>query len=99
MSDPFTIQRFLPYVGEVFRVAVDDDGELPVLLTEITRLVTDGSPRRNREPFSLVFHAGPGSSLEQRVYRVHSAGMEPFDCFLVPIGPDGNGMRLEAIYT
>lgn len=99
MSDPFTAERFLPHVGEVFHVVVDEAQETSVLLSEVTRLASEGDRRRRREPFSLIFHAPPGAALEQRVYRLEKAGMEPFECFLVPIGPDAFGMRFEAIYT
>lgn len=99
MSDDFTIERFLPHVGEVFHVAAGESQPLPVLLTEISRLASEGSRRRTREPFSLVFHAAPGTQFEQQIYRVEKPGMEPFECFLVPIGADQNGMRVEAIYT
>lgn len=99
MPDAFTIDRFLPYVGEVFRVVVGEGEEVPLLLTEISRLPSDGSPLRTREPFSLVFHAAPGTSLEQQVYRLERSGMEPFECFLVPIEPDRNGARYEVIFA
>ena len=98
MSYPFTAERFLPHVGEVFHV-VDAARETPVLLSEVSRLSSEGDRRRRREPFSLVFHAPPGTGLEQQVYRLEKAGMEPFECLLVPIGPDRFGMRYEAIYT
>jgi hypothetical protein len=99
MSDPFALERFLPHVGEVFHVVKEDGTQTPVLLSEVTRLASDDSPRRIREPFSLVFHASPETRLEQRIYRVENAGMNPFDCFLVAIGPDAYGMRFEAVYT
>jgi hypothetical protein len=99
MPDAFTIERFLPCVGEVFHI-VSGESTLPVLLTEISRLPTDGSKLRTREPFSLVFHAPPGTAFgEQQICRIEKPGMEPFDAFLVPIGPDRFGMRIEAIYT
>lgn len=99
MSDAYTIERFLPHVGEVFHVRVAEAHAVPILLSEISRLATEGSSRRQREPFSLVFHAAPGLRLEQQIYEIEKAGMEPFECFLVPIGPDANGMRFEAVYT
>jgi hypothetical protein len=99
MTDPFTIERFLPHVGEVFQLRSSDGAEVSVLLTEIARLKPDESRPRSRDPFSLVFHAAPGSRLEQQLYRVDNPALEPFECFLVPIGPDQNGLRLEAIYT
>jgi hypothetical protein len=99
MADEFTAERFLPHVGEVFTVVTDEGREVPVLLSEITRLASDGDRRRTRQPFSLVFHAPREVWLEQQAYRLEHPGMEPFDCFLVPITPDQNGMRFEAIYT
>lgn len=98
ITDAFTMERFLPHVGEVFDVVRESD-RVPILLSEVSRLATDGSRRRTREPFSLVFHAPAESRLEQQIYRVEKPGIEPFDCFLVPIGPDRFGMRYEAIYT
>ena len=99
MSDPFTAERFLPHVGEVFHVVGEEGEETAILLTEVARLASDGSRRRTREPFSLVFHAPRDTRLEQQVYLVRTAGMEPFECFLVPIQPDQHGARFEAIYT
>lgn len=98
MPDAFTVDRFLPHVGEVFHV-VAGEAQKAVLLTEITLLASDGSSRRTRQPFSLVFHAPVGTRLEQQIYRIEKPGMQPFDCFLVPIGPDRHGMRFEAVYT
>lgn len=99
MSDPFTIERFLPRVGEVFHVMGEGGEETAILLTEVTRLASDGSRLRTREPFSLVFHAPRATRLEQQVYLIRNACMEPFECFLVPIEPDQHGVRFEAIYT
>jgi hypothetical protein len=98
MADAFTIERFLPLVGEVFHV-VSGESTLPVLLSEISRLATDGSRLRTREPFSLIFHAPLGTVLEAQIFRIEKEGMDPFESFLVPIGPDRFGMRVEAIYT
>jgi hypothetical protein len=98
-SDEFTIERFLPRVGQVFNVMPEGAEPVPILLSEITRLATDGSRIRTRMPFSLVFHAPLGVRLEQQIYRLENPEMEPFDCFLVPIGPDPFGMRFEAVYT
>lgn len=98
MSDDFRLERFLPLVGEVFLVVCEGQ-RVPMLLSEVSRLASEGSWRRSREPFSLVFHAPRESRLEQAIYRVEKPGLEAFDCFLVPIGPDQHGMRYEAVYT
>ena len=41
----------------------------------------------------------PDAVIPQATYRVESHVLEPFDCFLVPIGPDAGGMRYEAVFT
>jgi hypothetical protein len=97
--DPFSLEAFLPYVGDVFHVVVNEGLRVPVLLSEIAALSGVGVGEQPRQPFSLVFHATRDAPLTQQMYRVEHPALEPFDSFLVLIGPDAVGMRLEAIYT
>jgi hypothetical protein len=100
--DPFRHERFLPRVGDVFRVVVNDREELRMLLSEVALLVTDDRwDGRTRTPFSLLFHAPAETYAPQAVYRIEceNGEIEPFEAFLVPIGPDRNGMRYEIIFT
>ena len=92
-------ETFLPHVGEVFHVIVSDTHELRVALTEVARLPGGGLPPLRSEPFALVFHAKAGATLPQGMYRMEHPALHPFDCFLVPLGPDDHGVRFEAIYT
>ncbi|HEX8244881.1 MAG TPA: hypothetical protein VF541_15340 [Longimicrobium sp.] len=98
MSDPFTIEAFQPRVGELFRVIVDETKEMQTRLSEVTPWGHEEAARRERNPFSLVFHAAPNAVIPQQIYRIENANMEPFECFLVPIGPDAAGMRYEAVF-
>jgi hypothetical protein len=99
MADVFSIELFMPQVGELFRAVVSDTVALPMVLSEVAALPNYGDARYRAEPFSLVFHAAPGSVLAQQIYRMENERMTPFECFLVPIGPDAQGMRFEAIFT
>jgi hypothetical protein len=100
VTDPFTYDRFLPLVGEVFRFVVNDREELQVLLSEVARLVRDETWRgRQRDPFSLIFHGPRDVLAPQGTYRVESANTDSFEAFVVPIGPDQVGMRYEIIFT
>jgi hypothetical protein len=99
MPESLTIDTFLPRVGDVFRVVVSDTHELVVKLSEIARLPGQSAGPNPRLPFSLVFHSLPGSYIPQQIYRMENPAMDPFECFLVPIGPDEHGMRFEAVYT
>lgn len=99
MLETFTIETFQPHVGQPFRVIVDEKWEMPTVLGEVTAWSEASGKGRPRQPFSLVFYAKPDALIPQAIYRVESAVVDPFDCFLVPLGPDHNGMRYEAVFT
>jgi hypothetical protein len=97
MSDEFTPERFLPQVGQLFRVLVNEKEELRTVLTEVA-LLAPHVPT-GRTPFSLIFHAQHDAFIPQAVYPIANYATGTFECFLVPIGPDEVGMRFEAIFT
>ena len=52
-----------------------------------------------RDPFSLAFR-GPRTPVQpQRIYALEHARMGTLEIFLVPTGPDEDGMRYEAVFT
>ena len=95
----FTLESFQPRVGELFRVIVDERWEMRTKLSEVSVWGHEEAATRPRHPFSLIFHAAPDAVVPQAIYRVENANMDPFECFLVPIGPDDQGMRYEAVFT
>ncbi len=99
MLETFTVDTFKPHVGKTFRVIVDDRHEMITQLTEVAPWGHEEAASRPRIPFSLTFHAGPNAVIPQQTYRVESEALEPFELFLVPIGPDAGGMRYEAVFT
>ena len=97
MLESFTVETFSGHLGEVFRMYPDASNPLEVELISATGLgeASDG----HRQPFSLVFR-GPGDVLlPQRIYRMEHSEIGTFELFLVPIGPDEEGLRYEAIFT
>lgn len=99
MLDQLTLDTFLPHVGAAFRVIVDDQRVMETRLASVDPWSEASAAGRDRAPFSLVFHAPGREHLPQRIYRVESERMEPMELFLVPIGPDREGMRYEAVFT
>jgi uncharacterized protein DUF6916 len=96
------VTTFTGRVGELFRVVIDDTTTLATRLIEVTSAPgTDGGATRagRRTPFSLVFRSAPGATLPQCIYRLHHDGLGALDLFLVPIGPDEEGMRYEAVFS
>ena len=91
-------------VGTRFRI-VDGPGSAPrsVRLATVTRSRTIAQPgRRAPEPtpaFSLIFHGPSGPALPQDTYRVEHPQLGAFPLFLVPIGPDRDDARYQAIFA
>jgi hypothetical protein len=99
MLDTYTMDTFKPRIGEIFRIIVDDQWQLPVALTSVDPWGPEAGKGRDRAPFSLIFHGASDSFLPQRMYQIENEKMEPMELFLVPIGPDERGMRYEAVFT
>lgn len=91
----FTVATFSPRVGEEFRLHRDEGEAIPTRLVEATA----AGPGVHRDQFSLVFRGPPDMVLPQQIYRIDHDEMGSFELFLVPIGPDSEGMRYEAVFT
>ena len=100
MLETFTAETFAPHLGTAFRIYVAGVPELDVELVTVTPHQSPGSPEAQgrRAPFSLLFRGPPTPVLPQRIYSLAHAQLGTFDLFLVPIGPDEQGMRYEAVF-
>ena len=94
----FTCDTFKPHVGGTFRVHVDDRKPLDVRLTEAVELPAPPGDK-GRIPFSLVFVEPDGLLFPQRIYGLEHPEIGRFELFLVPLGPDDEGMRYQAVFT
>jgi len=106
MLEGFTLTTFTNYLHETFRLypdAANAEQYFDLVLIEATDLGTEGqrggSATPRREPFSIVFRGPRTPILPQRIYRVAHPEIGDFELFLVPIGPDEQGMRYEAVFT
>lgn len=102
MIETFTHATFADHLGEPFRVHLDDSRSAELRLAEATVLGSASAKRwaeGGREPFTLVFRGRKDVVLPQRTYRIENDGIGAFDLFLVPVGPDAEGMRYEAVFT
>jgi hypothetical protein len=89
-------EHFAELVGQTFSIR-HDGGSLSVTLIEAKRL--GDSPRAGlRDPFSLVFRSVERDHLPQKIYEVSNATLGAHEIFLVPIGPDAEGMRYQAVF-
>jgi hypothetical protein len=103
MLERFTLATFAEHLNDSFRLSPEEGTDLELVLIEATDLSTEAqrsasSPGR-RAPFSIVFRGPRTPILPQRIYRLGHYAIGDFDLFLVPIGPDAQGVRYEAIFT
>jgi hypothetical protein len=97
--DKLTVVDFKSRVGETFRAAAPGS-TVDLVLAEVTdlagRFQGDGS---RRTPFSLIFRGPVQPFLPQQIYPLDNDVLGRLEIFLVPLGPDGQGMRYEAVFN
>ena len=91
-----TADTFAPHRGETFRASAADASPFELTLVIVTEGAEQGPARRQ---FSLVFRSGPGTPHPQRIYRLEHDVLGTREIFLVPIAPDTDGQRYEAVFT
>jgi hypothetical protein len=82
-------------IGETFTAMPSLGGEpLDLVLSSC-----DETPhaRPDHPAFSLIFHAPGTGHLPQQIFALDNAELGELDLFLVPLGPDGDRMRYEAV--
>jgi uncharacterized protein DUF6916 len=98
MLEDLTHESFRPHVGTPFRVEYAPVTSATITLFEVT-VLGGGAETARRQPFSLLFRGPRAPVLPQRIYRLEHEQMGALEIFMVPIGPDADGMRYEAIFT
>jgi hypothetical protein len=92
MSNELSIQDFAPYLHADFHVAMPEGYELKLID------VTDSSGGK-LEQFSLIFMSPVSPWLQQGMYTLTHPQGSKLELFLVPIGPNAEGMRYEVIFS
>lgn len=95
------LDLFVDCLGNRFQIHASPEHILSVELIEATPLQSvagEEQPGR-RAGFSLLFRAALDQRWEQGIYNVIHAQLGVIPMFLVPIGPDGQGERYEAIFN
>lgn len=97
MLERFTLQTFAVHADEDFAIVLPDGSELTARLIEATS--RGAAPAEGlRAPFSIVFRGPARPTLSQGLHRVRHGALGSFELFLVPIEPDGEGPRYEAVF-
>jgi hypothetical protein len=98
MSELLQMKNFQDCLNQTFHCHLDE-ATVDLELAEVVALPPKESEEVRRAPFSLLF-LGPGEPLlAQQIYRLDNPQAGAMDIFLVPLGPKGDGMQYEAVFT
>ncbi len=103
MIETLTLDDFAAHLEEPFAIDLGTDfpglGPLVLTLIKAEPIETSQDLGERRTPFSVVFR-GPGEpELTQRIYPLDNETLGRLEIFLVPIGPDDEGMRYQAVFN
>lgn len=102
IRDSLDMSDFAPRQGEIFQIETGVGESMEGELVEIRSLGYNprrGGGKSDRQSFALEFRVPKTWQHPQKIYRLTHAALGEMNIFLVPIGPDDQGMRLEAIFN
>ena len=95
MSVAFDRDSFASVIGSSFKLASGDGTTVDLELIEVTEL----KQRPSQESFAAVFLLPEPYRAEQGLYTLVHETLGELELFLVPIGLDGQRLKLEAVFN
>ena len=95
------LQAFEPLVGDAFRAKTSEGQSFDLVLAAVepTPYGDPSTYNGRRMPFSLLFRAEDGTLHPQQTFSLAHAEAGETELFLVPLGPEGDAMRYEAVVS
>ena len=99
MPASLTEKEFSQHVNTKFRANLEDGGAVDLELVEVKGYLSKPEEQSGMERFSAFFQGPPETRLTQKVYTLNHDRMGEFEVFLVPVGPETQGVRYEAVFN
>jgi hypothetical protein len=99
MPAELTEKEFSKHVKTKFRATLDAETEIDLELYGVKSYLARPEDQQGMERFSVFFRGPTKPFLPQHTYSFSHDAMGAFDLFLVPIQPDGEGARYEAVFN
>lgn len=97
--DELKMSDFEKLLGDAFRVE-DESGEtVNLVLVETALIGSDRSYSKREEPFAVEFRGPSEPVLPQGIQKLAHERLGAMELFLVPVGPDDEGIRYEAVFN
>lgn len=97
MLDTLTVDDWSKHLGQTFQIHYRPEEQLDLQLGSVTPL--GAASRYRRQAYSLLFFGPLTPLLPQATYPLWNEAMGRLEIFLVPLGPQGQAMCYEAIFT
>ncbi len=97
MLAELTHTHFEPLVGSTFRLRLNAAESLPLVLTQM-RVASQPPAADLRRGFSLIFGSALPGHVPQHTYTLEHPALGALDLFIVPIGPNADGMQYQAVF-
>jgi uncharacterized protein DUF6916 len=99
MPADLTEKEFSKHVNTKFRANLDAEAEVDLELVEVKGYSANPGDQEGMERFSLFFNGPAKPFLAQSTYSLSHDVMGTFPLFLVPIKPDAESSRYEAVFN
>ena len=99
MLERLTHDQFEPCVGQTFKATTVEPGSQDLELVEV-KVIGDPIPGvTTRHGFSLVFRGARDVLLPQAMYSFENETLGSLEFMIVPLGPDEDHQRYEALFN
>jgi len=98
MPADLTEEEFSKHVNTKFRAGLDAEA-VDLELVQVKGYLKNPGDADGMERFSIFFTGPAKPLLAQSTYSLSHDAMGTFDLFLVPIKPEGEGFRYEAVFN
>ncbi|HYL76329.1 MAG TPA: hypothetical protein VEU96_19110 [Bryobacteraceae bacterium] len=95
MLENLNSRAFSEHLRSTFQLKVPGAAPVPLELLEVAE--KDPSPKV--EQFSLIFRGPLTPHFRQGTYSFVHEKLGAFDLFVVPLGPDSNGMSYQVVFN
>jgi hypothetical protein len=93
-----TVETFSGRERQAFTIRFAD-GVIDLTLAEVTPAPGHWGRGDHRQPFSVLFEGTPEHVLPQGLWPLDHEELGRIELFLVPLGPEGDVMQYEAVFT
>jgi len=95
---PYHFDDFNGCLNQPFTLELSESSSYPLTLISVDKH-PDSATVDGHEAFSIVFRGDSKLTLDQQIYRIKHDSLGDLELFIVPIGPDDDGMCYEAVFS